>query len=106
MRSVKLASGFSVGDYTDALKTRNRDQIAEAIHRRFTERYLGPVTDPAAKRHGVLEPKAFNSSIDTNTVSPVIEEPNLFANDLSSFCLWAASVAYLRGTIQSRPDNA
>src|SRR5713226_1846508 len=51
-RSVELASGFTVGDYLDAVNARNRDVIAEGIHRRFTERYLEPVTDSAAKRHG------------------------------------------------------
>lgn len=51
-RSVKLASGFTVGDYLDAVDARNREVIAEGIHRRFTERYLQPVSDTAAKRHG------------------------------------------------------
>jgi len=51
-RGAELASGFTVGDYADAVKNHNRNVIAEAIHRRFTERYLMPVTDPAAKRHG------------------------------------------------------
>lgn len=50
-RSVKLASGFTVGNYVDAVNTHDRDVIAEGIHRRFTERYLEPVT-AAAKRHG------------------------------------------------------
>jgi len=51
-RSVKLASGFTVGDYVDAVNAHDRDVIADGIHRRFTERYLEPVSDPTAKRHG------------------------------------------------------
>src|SRR2546425_10919926 len=51
-RTVELASGFTVGDYVGAVDARNRDVIAEGIHRRFTERYLEPVSDPPAKRHG------------------------------------------------------
>jgi hypothetical protein len=51
-RRVELASGFTVGDYLDAVDARNRDVIAQGIYRRFTERYLDPVSGPAAKRHG------------------------------------------------------
>jgi hypothetical protein len=53
-RNVKLASGFTVGNYLDLADSReSRDlaAIAEAIHRRFVERYLEPVTGQA-KRHG------------------------------------------------------
>jgi len=51
-RNVELASGFTVGDYYGAVRTHSQDVIAEAIHRRFTERYLAPVTDPAGPLHG------------------------------------------------------
>lgn len=42
---VELAKGFTVGDYLDALNQNPPDQavIADAIHRRFFERYLLPV---------------------------------------------------------------
>jgi hypothetical protein len=52
MRNVELASGFTVGDYLDARNAQDRNVIAEGIHRRFTERYLEPVSGSATKRHG------------------------------------------------------
>jgi hypothetical protein len=52
---VELASGFSIANYQTALANieSGRQIIADAIHRRFTERYLGPITDPPSdQRHG------------------------------------------------------
>ncbi len=51
-RKIKLATNFTVGDYVDALDAKNRGVIADGIHRRFTERYLEPVSDQSGKRHG------------------------------------------------------
>jgi hypothetical protein len=50
---VELAYGFRVSDYEDAIACKNRERIADAIHQRFTERYLDPIADPLSKqRHG------------------------------------------------------
>jgi hypothetical protein len=43
-RQTELASKFTVSDYEAACKTQERGKIAEALHRRFTERYIDPVT--------------------------------------------------------------
>ena len=51
-KKVYLASGFTVGHYLDALARQDREGIAEAIHRRFTERYVEPATAPGGKTHG------------------------------------------------------
>ena len=53
-RTVELATGFTVGDYLDAvaLDPPDRAKIADGIHRRFLERYLDPVSEPSKKRHG------------------------------------------------------
>ncbi len=37
---TELAKGFTVSDYRPAVKDQNRAEIADAIHRRFRERYL------------------------------------------------------------------
>jgi hypothetical protein len=47
----KLASRFTVGDYARAASDKDRRVIAEAIRRRFTERYISPVSESKAK-HG------------------------------------------------------
>jgi hypothetical protein len=48
---TELATGFTVRDYTLALAARNKDKIADAIRRRFVERYLEPVAS-AKHKHG------------------------------------------------------
>jgi hypothetical protein len=48
---TKLASRFTVADYKKAYIDKNREAIAEAIRRRFTERYITPVSESKAK-HG------------------------------------------------------
>ncbi|MGH7307082.1 MAG: hypothetical protein ACREK6_00135 [Candidatus Rokuibacteriota bacterium] len=49
---VELATGFTVADYFAAVGKQDRATIADAIHRRFRERYLDPVSDNNAPRHG------------------------------------------------------
>jgi hypothetical protein len=49
--NTKLASRFTVGDYKKAYLDEDREAIAEAIRRRFTERYISPVLESRAK-HG------------------------------------------------------
>ena len=51
---TKLASRFTVADYKDAYAGRDREAIAEAIRRRFTERYISPVSESNAK-HGFTQ---------------------------------------------------
>ncbi|MDP2858969.1 MAG: hypothetical protein Q8P50_13480 [Bacillota bacterium] len=51
-KKVQLARGFTVGDYLTAVDEKNRNAIASGIHRRFTERYLDPVSKPATGLHG------------------------------------------------------
>lgn len=41
---TKLASGFNVGDCKIALANKDKKTIADALRRRFTERYIEPVT--------------------------------------------------------------
>lgn len=48
---TELATGFTVRDYKAALAARDRKTIADALHRRFTERYLEP-TMSAKHKHG------------------------------------------------------
>ena len=48
---TELASRFTVSDYNKAHSTKDREAIAEAIRRRFTERYISPVSESNAK-HG------------------------------------------------------
>jgi hypothetical protein len=52
-RSIELAKGFTVGDYLEAIAQDlpDRPRIAGAIHRRFVERYLAPISSGEA-RHG------------------------------------------------------
>ncbi|HEY1686603.1 MAG TPA: hypothetical protein VGG19_17700 [Tepidisphaeraceae bacterium] len=50
---TELASNFTVADYKTARSTQDRATIAEALHRRFTERYIDPVTPaPGKEMHG------------------------------------------------------
>jgi hypothetical protein len=52
---VELAKDFRISHYQAALadKQHGRALIADAIHQRFRERYLDPITDPPAdQRHG------------------------------------------------------
>lgn len=49
--ATELASGFTVGDYNRAVANKDREAIAEAIRRRFMERYISPVSEPQVK-HG------------------------------------------------------
>lgn len=51
-RQVELASKFTVGNYLDAVDARNREVVADAIHRRFVERYLQPVSYSAGPGRG------------------------------------------------------
>jgi hypothetical protein len=51
-RQVKLASKFTVGDYLEAVAAGNREAIADAIHRRFLERYLQPASDATGPGRG------------------------------------------------------
>ena len=48
--STEIASKFTVRQYQDAVAAKDRDTIAEAIRRRFTERYVDPAT--TAPKHG------------------------------------------------------
>src|SRR5437867_914631 len=47
---TELAKGFTVSDYRRAVKDQNAAAIADAIHRRFRERYLTPIT--GTTKHG------------------------------------------------------
>ncbi len=47
---VELASNFTVGDYRVARDTQNKGIIADAIRRRFKERYIDPVN--GGNKHG------------------------------------------------------
>jgi hypothetical protein len=49
---AELATGFTVSDYLAAVAKQDRATIADAIHRRFRERYLNPVSGKASPRHG------------------------------------------------------
>lgn len=48
---TELATGFTVRDYKRARDAQQREGIAEAIRRRFTERYINPASD-AKYKHG------------------------------------------------------
>jgi hypothetical protein len=52
IRKVVLASKFTVGHYLDAVAARNRDVIADGLHRRFAERYLQPAWDATGPGRG------------------------------------------------------
>ena len=47
---TELAKGFTVSDYRQAVKDQNAAAIADAIRRRFHERYLTPIT--GTTKHG------------------------------------------------------
>ena len=49
---VELASGFTVRDYREAVERRDIPAIAHAVHRRFLERYIVPISHPGSSRHG------------------------------------------------------
>ena len=52
-RQTKLASNFTFAQYETARDTQDKGTIAEALRRRFTERYIDPVTSGKGKRmHG------------------------------------------------------
>jgi hypothetical protein len=48
---TEIASNFTVRQYGAAREARNREEIADAIRRRFTERYIDPALKPT-ERHG------------------------------------------------------
>lgn len=48
--STEIASRFTVRQYQDAVAAKDRDTIAEAIRRRFTERYIDPAM--GTPKHG------------------------------------------------------
>lgn len=52
--STLLASKFTVRHYREAVVRRDRDSIAEAIRRRFTERYIDPALT-SSKKHGFTQ---------------------------------------------------
>src|SRR5438445_8081220 len=49
--ATQLASRFTVVDCERSLANKDRDAIAEAIRRRFTERYISPVLQ-SSQKHG------------------------------------------------------
>ena len=50
---TELASNFTVADYRVACSKENKAAIAEALRRRFTERYIGPVRPAICRQtHG------------------------------------------------------
>jgi hypothetical protein len=52
-KQTELASNFTVADYESAVKALDRDRVADALHRRFAERYIEPVTASHGKQvHG------------------------------------------------------
>jgi hypothetical protein len=48
---TEIASALTVRQYQHARDAKNREVIAEAIRRRFTERYIQPASKPT-ERHG------------------------------------------------------
>jgi hypothetical protein len=60
---TKLASRFTVADYKKAHAKRDRDAIAEAIRRRFTERYISPVGKARLYNYGDFLPDDRSSRI-------------------------------------------
>jgi hypothetical protein len=53
-KQTELASNFTVAQYETACGTQDRDTIAEALRRRFTERNIDPVTPGKDKQmHGL-----------------------------------------------------
>jgi hypothetical protein len=52
-KQTELASNFTVANYESAVKVQDRNNIADALHRRFSERYIEPVTPSDGKNvHG------------------------------------------------------
>ena len=52
-QQTELASKFTVADYQAAYALKDRAKIAEALRRRFRERYINPVTPEKGKEvHG------------------------------------------------------
>jgi hypothetical protein len=51
-KQVQLASKFIVGNYLDAVDAHNGQAIADAIHRRFVERYLQPASNATGPGRG------------------------------------------------------
>jgi hypothetical protein len=49
---VELASGFTVHDYKLSLASQSRDRIAEAIRKRFSERYINAARADTPFKHG------------------------------------------------------
>jgi len=49
---TQLASRFTVADYKRASGAQDRAAIADAIRRRFIERYVQPVSGHAGQKHG------------------------------------------------------
>jgi hypothetical protein len=47
---IELASGFTVGNYKTAVAAQEKKAIADALRRRFNERYIEPVT--GKNKHG------------------------------------------------------
>jgi|SRR5580700_8305432 hypothetical protein len=52
--STFIASKFTVRQYRDATANKDRDAVAEAIRRRFTERYVDPVLN-GKNKHGFTQ---------------------------------------------------
>jgi hypothetical protein len=50
-KQTELASGFTVAQYEAACRAKDKDTISCALHRRFMERYINPVTE-AGQKHG------------------------------------------------------
>ncbi len=51
-RGTELAAGYTVGQYTEDVKAQAKESIAEGIRKRFSERYLVPVSKRENVRHG------------------------------------------------------
>jgi len=51
-RQIELASRFTIAHYIDALEHCKQEVIADAVHRRFLERYVCPVAETSNTRHG------------------------------------------------------
>lgn len=49
---TELATGFTVGDYKTSRQAQDRQKIAEAIRKRFTERYINPAGADTPHKHG------------------------------------------------------
>jgi hypothetical protein len=49
---VELATGFTVHDYKVSCAAQNRERIAEAIRKRFTERYINAAGADTPYKHG------------------------------------------------------